>query len=297
MTTKCIVKGALAVVSAAVFAVGVPPCATNADAAEKARPAGTKAQREGSADLKRPTLETHRGRYFRWAAPAGWKSSETTNGVELFSPDGRTRVMFALLMRSQGNMTPRDFLLGTLPKLPGYGNVRLISARGLPEQRSGIPGTAWKVIEADLSYTYGGAQVNSTWTSGVNGYYGMYDAMLLGYQAPAREWPQARLFLPAVARSITITNPGQVAGNDRLIMPRNNPLDNSALLRSWREKGLSEDRISKARREGTSGYERLKDTQTGRIYEMPLEAYDPTLGGYRNPVRPTERLHQTQPGE
>jgi hypothetical protein len=42
-------------------------------------------------------------------------------------------------------------------------------------------------------------------------------------------------------------------------------------------------------------YERVKDPEPGRIYEMPLEAWDDTIGGYRNPVRPTEILQKTEP--
>ena len=44
-------------------------------------------------------------------------------------------------------------------------------------------------------------------------------------------------------------------------------------------------------------YERVKDPQTGQVYEMPLESYDGTVDGYRNPKRPTEILQKTEPGE
>ena len=120
---------------------------------------------------------------------------------------------------------------------------------------------------------------------------------MLGYQAPVASFDEAKLWLAPIARSIIITNPRQVAGNDTLVAPRNNPLDNSSLIESWRQKGLSEARISQARREATMGYERAKDPETGRIYEMPLETWDGTAGGYRNPQRPTEILQPTEPGE
>jgi hypothetical protein len=41
----------------------------------------------------------------------------------------------------------------------------------------------------------------------------------------------------------------------------------------------------------------VKDPETGRMYEMPLGDWDGTIGGYRNPVRPTEILQKTEPGE
>jgi hypothetical protein len=245
----------------------------------------------------RPALEVHQGRYFRWAAPAGWRSSETTNGVDVTAPDGSATAGFALLMRSRGYVTPIDFMLGMLGRVPGYANLRVVAKHALPDQPSGIPGTAWKVAEAELSFTVKGRPVRAIYTCGINAYYGMYDAVLRGYYASVLEWPRAQLFLPEIARSVSITNPREVAGNDQLIPAKNRPLDNSGLMESWRQKGLSQDRISKARREGTMGYERVKDPETGRIYEMPLEAYDGTVGGYRNPKRPGEILQKTQPGE
>jgi hypothetical protein len=38
------------------------------------------------------------------------------------------------------------------------------------------------------------------------------------------------------------------------------------------------------------GYEEMQSPATGERYEMPLEAYDATVGGYRNPERPREIL-------
>jgi hypothetical protein len=245
----------------------------------------------------RPPLEVHQGRYFRWAAPAGWRATESANGVDLASPDGAEAAGFALLLRSRGSIAPADFVATMLARVPGWSSVRVLASRALPDQPSGIPGAAWKVAEVDVGFTLRGASMRGRYTCGIAAAYGFYDATLTGYYATAARWPSASLVLPAIARSVTITNPRQVAGNDQLIPARNRPLDDSGLMESWRQRGLSQDRISKARREGTMGYERVKDRQTGRVYEMPLEAYDGTVGGYRNPQRPTEILDRTQPGE
>ena len=45
------------------------------------------------------------------------------------------------------------------------------------------------------------------------------------------------------------------------------------------------------------GYTRLEDPQTGRRYNVPLETYDGTVGGWRNPIRPNELLRKLPPGE
>jgi hypothetical protein len=125
----------------------------------------------------------------------------------------------------------------------------------------------------------------------------MYDASIVGYHSSAEQWPEAKFYLSDMARNINITNPRQVAGNDTLIPVRNNPLDNSGVIKSGRLRDESRDRISKGRRESTMGEERVKDPATGQIYTMPVDKYDPTVGGYRNPKRPNEILVLTKPGE
>ena len=149
-----------------------------------------------------------------------------------------------------------------------------------------------------MAYHYQGVPVRSTWTCGIVNLYGYaYNAFMFGYQAPEAQFDQARLWLWRMARGIAVTNPRQVAGNDQIIPPRNQPLDNSGLIESWRQKGLSEARISQGRREATMGYEHMKDPVTGKIWDMPLETYDGTAGGYRNPQRPDEILRKAGPGE
>jgi hypothetical protein len=76
---------------------------------------------------------------------------------------------------------------------------------------------------------------------------------------------------------------------------QNHPLDNSALIESWRQKGISEDRITQAWREGMMGYERTMDPITGKMHNMPIEAYNGAKGGYLNPEGPRELLVKPSP--
>ena len=248
------------------------------------------------ATAARPPLAVHQGHYFRWAVPVGWTESESANGVTLTAPDELTSVSSALLLRSPGRTTPADFTVWMLGMVPGNSDLRVLATRDLPDQPSGF-GAPWKVQEIEMRYAANGNPVRATWTCGVVSVLGTFDAFILGYQASPADFDTAKLWLAPIARSVAITNPRQVAGNDSLLMPRNHPLDNSALLESWHQKGLAEDRISKAQREGTMGYERVKDPETGRVYEMPLESWDGAAGGYRNPQRPEEILQPTAPGE
>ncbi|MBI1906061.1 MAG: hypothetical protein HYS20_07435 [Rhodocyclales bacterium] len=242
--------------------------------------------------LDRPPLEIRQGRYFRWASPQGWKAKETTNGVDLFSPDGITFVSSALLHGSFGHMTPRDFLVMTMRQVNP--SARISGSTALPSQ-PGIWGP-WQLEDFDLAGVHKGSPVHMHATVGLSAGYGRYSVAMSLYQAPVTSWQHDKLWLPTVAQSIVVTNARQVAGQDSVMLPRNNPLDNSGLIESWRQKGLSEDRISQGRREGTMGYTRLEDPDTGQRYEMPFEAYDGGVGGYRNPTRPTELLRKLPPG-
>jgi hypothetical protein len=252
----------------------------------------SKSQSQSSA-LNRPVLEIHQGQYFRWSAPQAWAMKETTNGVDLLAPGGMTFVSSALLAGGFGDMTPRQFLDVTMRQVNP--STRVVNARRLGDQ-PGVMGP-WRIEEYEMAGTSNATPVRMSATVGVSSAYGRYWATMTLYQSPAATWPQDRTWLPAIAQSIVVTNPRQVAGSDRVMLPRNNPLDNSGLIESWRQKGLSEDRISQGRREGTMGYERVQDAATGRHYDMPYENYDAAAGGYRNPMRPSELLRKAPTGE
>lgn len=250
------------------------------------------AERPRAVALDRPPLELQQGQYFRWAAPKGWTVKETTNGVDLFAPDGKTFVSSALLHGSFGRMTPRDFLIMTMKQVNPSAQIE--GSTVMPSQ-PGLWGP-WQLEDFVLTRVHKGTPVRMRATVGLSAGHGRYSATMSLYQAPMTSWEHSKLWLPAVAQSIVVTNARQVAGQDSVTLPRNNPLDNSGLIESWRQKRLSEDRIAQGQREGTMGYTRLEDPNTGQRYEMPIEAYDGTVGGYRNPKRPTEVLRKLPAG-
>ncbi|HLD65980.1 MAG TPA: hypothetical protein VJA19_08045 [Pseudomonas sp.] len=245
-----------------------------------------------AAPLDRPPLQTQQGQYFRWSTPQGWTSSETTNGVDLLAPDGITLVSSALLHGGFGNMAPRDFLRMIMQQVNPSAQIE--SSVSLPGQ-PGIWGP-WQIEDFALAGVHKGTPVRMRATVGLSSGYGRYSATMTLYQAPIGRWEQDKLWLPTVAQAIVVTNGPGLAGQNQVMLPRNNPLDNSGLIESWREKGLSEDRIAQGQQEGTMGYTRQEDPQTGQRYEVPLEAYDATVDGYRNPNRPDELLVPLGPG-
>ena len=243
----------------------------------------------------RPILVVHEGQFFRWAVPVGWTDSESANGVTLTAPDGLTSVSSALLLHSPGKTNPADLTLWMLGMIPENQSLQVVAKRDLPDQPSGLR-TPWKVQELDMRYAVSGTPTRALWTTGVVLGDGTYDAFILGFQTTPAAFESARFWLAHIARSIAIVNRTQVAGNDKLLTPKNDPLDSPALTAIWRERGQSEDRIWKTQRDGTMGYERVKDPDTGRVFEVPLEAWDSAAGGYHNPLRPAEIVQPAEPG-
>ncbi|HEX3280971.1 MAG TPA: hypothetical protein VHR36_07045 [Pyrinomonadaceae bacterium] len=261
---------------------------------------GTGARTEsatGEPAFTRPPLVVQRGQYFTWAMPAHWRANETGNGVDMNSPDGRLWANSVLLTGTPGTSTPWDFMELLLGKL-GATNVRQLSAHDLPPVASGYPGINWEIQEFELAFTDAkGISQRANSTCGILNAYGSYSVVLQSVSAPEEDYDQAKTWLPLLPQSVAAIDPSKIAYQDQLIPVRNHPLDNSGLMESWEQKNLSQDRISKAQREGMMGYERMVSPTTGQHYNMPLETYDGTVGGYRNPEHPEEILKPTTPQE
>src|SRR6185436_17221200 len=229
----------------------------------------------------RPALAVQRGQFFTWAMPAEWQANETGNGVDLISPDGKLSATSVLLTGSRGQTTPWEFVVLMLGKL-GATDINQISAQDLPPAPSGYPGINWEIQEFELTLTDSkGVSQQADVSCGILNAYGGYSVVLQMFSAAENEFDQARTWLPLLPQSVRAIDPGNIAYQKQLIPVRNRPLDNSGLMESWKQKNLSQDRISRAQRKGMMGYEPMVSPTTGRNYNMPLESYDGTVGGYR----------------
>ncbi len=244
----------------------------------------------------RPALAISRGQYFSWSAPASWTSSESMNGVDMKSADGKYSASSVLLAGNRGSNTPWSFLSQVLP-LAGIAGLKKLSETSLPSMASGYPGLAWQVKSFETRYTdpTGKAKLGE-FTVGILNAYGGYSAIVQAYAADPDAYDHAKTWLPVIAGSVKALNPNNIAGQQNVLPARNHPLDNSGLIASWHQKSLSEDRISLAQREGMMGYEKVK-SEAGTTFNMPLETYDGTVGGYHNPTNPTEILKKAAPGD
>ncbi len=212
------------------------------------------------AEKSQPPLQAQQGRYFRWSSPASWRVSESNAGVTLTSPDGKYAAFLATLMRSRGSRTPIDFMRWMLAST-GCTNVRVVSGKRLPPQRMSYQ--TWQFIEATVSFTVKGVPTTAVIKSGVANYGGMNDAMIVGYQAASSEFANARSFMPKIAKSIVLTNAAQANGNDTIIHPKNNPLDNTATIKSWENRQRGIDQAMRNNSNARRGTVDLYDPSTG----------------------------------
>lgn len=241
----------------------------------------------------RPVLQRRQGGVFAYGLPSGWRAHETANGLDIAAPDGFTGVSASFVLGMFGTQNPEGHFRQVLGSLP-LAQVRVLSRVNTPPS-PGPFGLQWQGVEIEFTASSRGHPIHVRAISHVLQGSGQYSAMLTGIQGPAARWPSLRTWLPHVRDSIVVMNPSFAAGTMARGLPKGIRHDEiyGSYNRAWTARGLSSDRISAARREGTMGYTRQQDPATGRIYDMPLEAYDASRGGYVNPVRPTELLNAT----
>jgi hypothetical protein len=192
-------------------------------------------------------------------------------------------------MRTRGSSTPERFLRDMYARVPDFRGLKILSMKKLPNQRMG--NQVWQFIEAKVSYSDKGMAVTGVLKSGVANYYGMHDGLISGYRAADADFQRAQAFLPAIARSIVLTNATEAFGNNTLIQPKNNPnTAGDTIMKSWENKNKSQDRSNQKWSNAMRGNEPVFDPSTGQRYSAPHNSWDAAKGGYVNPNRPTELL-------
>lgn len=244
-----------------------------------------------SIDDPRPPLVVTHGAYFRVSIPKGWRFIENANAFEAHAPDGATGSTASIALGMFGsNVTPRAYLEMVLRSL-GHSDARVVSWQDLQPEPA-FANFRWQRGYGEMTFTYRGTPVRAGAIVGVIQGSGQYGGVIMAAQAPVARWAQDRAYLLRVAQSAVITNPRQIAGVDRMALPRNIPHDEiyGSYSRAAAARGVPEAKLSQARQEGTMGYELMESPETKKQYEMPLEMYDAKIGGYRNPDRPNEKL-------
>ncbi|HEU0013968.1 MAG TPA: hypothetical protein VFQ45_09810 [Longimicrobium sp.] len=236
---------------------------------------------------RRPPLEWRQGRAFAYLLPQGWQVIESDNGIELIAPDGITGVVGSIVLGAAGQASPEAYLRRNLASV-GQGGARFVSVAAAEDWPGPAPGLVWKGIEAEIESRQDGRPTHVRATSHVLQGAGQYSAIVTGAQSPREQWDEVKDWLPRVRDAIRITN-GAIPGQGMAAaLPRGIRHDDvyGRFNDAWSARQVPATDLSQARREGTMGYVRLIDPETDRIWELPLEAYDPTVGGYRNPTKP-----------
>ena len=236
---------------------------------------------------RRPALEYRQGRAFAYAVPQGWRVSESDNGIEIVAPDGVTAVVGSIVLGAAGQASPERYLRDNLARV-GQPDARFVSVQPAEDWPGPAPGFVWKGIEAEIESRQNGRPIHIRATSHVLQGAGQYSAIVTGAQSPSEEWDAVKDWLPRVRDSIRLTNGSIPGASMAASLPRGIRHDEiyGRYNDAWNARQVPAADLSQARREGTMGYVRLIDPETDRVWELPLEAYDPTVGGYRNPVKP-----------
>ena len=243
-------------------------------------------------EAERPVLEVHRGTVFQWYTPEGWRSTDGARGVSMYGPDNQAFVGAIVVTQGQGNPPPQDLLLNWLTHIRGYSAFKLISTTKLPKQPiPSLPGLEWNIGEFELRYLIDGRPTTGHWTVAVMSYAMMFfNGSIVGYSANDDHWDAARLYLPELARSITVIDPARFGGLETVVPPPNRPWEAADLQRLFAGRGLPEDRLDALAHKGGTAYDRVRSQGTGKLLEMPLERYDTARGGYPDPNQPDKLL-------
>lgn len=239
-------------------------------------------------------LQPYRGQVFGMLKPENWQVNETRSGIDIYEPSsaGLLDVSGVTLVGAMGQTDPFQAADWAVTTMMGLQIQNVVGQQSLPAQ-TGIGGEQWQRGLKEYIVSKGGQSLHLLLSVGVQNGYGQFNLICVSMCSPASLWVKWSSTLRRMAESFQILNLAAVGGvaEQSRNLPKNNPLDSSAIMSSWENKNRSEDRNSQHQQEATMGYQRGQSETTGQSYDMPLSSYDATAGGYRNPDKPEEILN------
>jgi hypothetical protein len=240
-----------------------------------------------------PDVQVHQGDCFSYAVPLGWKCNDTPNGVDIYSPDGSQYVFLSVFERGRGMQTPEGFVR-IFCRMMKVQSMQIVSNTDGPPAPS-FPKTRLLHLTGISAI---GAPIRMTCIAGAGNGWGQWSAFCKGYCARASVFDSVSPLLGNLAQSITATGGARIAGANSIMQGINHPnVAGDIIMQGWNYRNGIYDHIAQNRTETIRGITRQQDPTTGTIYDMPLNAYNASRGGYVNPARPTELLQHAQPGE
>ncbi len=239
---------------------------------------------DGDVPPSRPVLQLTEGRFFRYAVPDDWTTTESRTRFTATSGDGSSGAVLSILPRTPGGMELEPYLLRALELDPYYREAKVESFQELPREPA-LPGADWQLAKVHWTFTSGAGHSIAEATVGLIQGPAQYGAYLRVAHAPAEQWEEQRLWLPAVAESVLPLDIYSLAGEPQLRFPP--PREHSWIASTYQERWLQVGYPNFATRLkqglGRTGYIELKDPEGNEVFGLPFETFDRARGGFPHP--------------
>jgi len=240
------------------------------------------------------TLVGYTGQVFGAKVPKGWTTQDNESGIDIMDPtDNNTGASGAVAVGWFGSQTPDGFIDFMLQAI-GASSVNYESASAQEEITDPVYGLKWVMKTKIFTFTNKtGQKIKAKASAGVLNGYGQFCGMIIAFQTTPDKWSKWAPTLERIAQSIMIINPSKAGGIDKVRLPTAADLanDSSPIMESWEYRNRVQDRASHEFSDAIMGQETdLYSSSTGQNYTRPFSAYDPTVGGYRNPDNTSEIL-------
>lgn len=239
------------------------------------------------------TLVGYTGEVFGAKVPKGWNVTDNESGIDIIdSTDTATGATGAVAVGWFGSQTPDGFINFMLEAINAQ-NVVYENESVQEEITDPNSGLKWQIKTKTFTFTKDGRQIKAKASAGVLNGYGQFMGMITAFQTTPEKWTKWAPTLERIAKSITIINPSKAGGIDKVKLPTAADLanDSSPIMESWEYRNKVGDWSSHEFSDAIMGQETdLYSPSTGTNYTRPFSAYDPTIGGYRNPDNSSEIL-------
>ncbi|MEK7142629.1 MAG: hypothetical protein AAB785_00285 [Patescibacteria group bacterium] len=240
------------------------------------------------------TLVGYTGQVFGAKVPQGWSVTDNESGIDIMdNTDSSTGAAGAVAVGWFGTQTPDGFIDFMLQAI-GARDISYENESAQETINDPSYGLSWVIKTKTFTFTNkNGTKIKAKASAGVLNGYGQFMGMITAFQTMPDKWSKWAPTLERIAKSITIINPSKAGGIDKVRLPTAADLanDSSPIMESWEYRNKVSDWSSHEFSDAIMGQETdLYSPSTGSNYTRPLSAYDPTIGGYRNPDNHSEIL-------
>lgn len=277
----------------------------NSDNAALSSPAGTEIKPEqttnpsvslpDSSATEAPayTLVVYTGEVFGAKVPRGWNIASNQSGIDIIDPaDADTGVSGVVAVGWFGSQTPDGFIDFLLQSI-GASNIKIENESSEGTYSDPATNLPWVMKTKTFTFEKNGKVLKAKASAGILNGYGQYIALMTAFQTTPAKWSRWAPALERIAKSIAIINPSLAGGANTVRLPTAADLtnDSSPLMEAWEYRNRVQEKTSNEFSDAIMGQESdLVSPSTGREYTLPLNAYDPTKGGYHNPEKWEEIL-------